>query len=354
MQGWFRLWPLVFSLLPVGHAQQGSESPLPAPGAPGPIALDVAVTDQAGNPVQGLEKGDFTVLDNQQPARIGSFAEKGPGSGAAEVVLVVDAVNASFSAVSYERSELDKFLKAKEGQLAQPFSLAVFTDAGISIASQPTRDGNALAAALDADQTGLRTIRHSQGFYGAEDRLQLSIRALLQLTAYEAKRPGPKLVIWVGPGWPYLSGPGIESTNKQQQALFETIIELRNSMRAAQITLDSVDPLGTGDAAGFRTIYYKNFLKPVTKPSQVQLGNLALQVLSLESGGRVLNSNNDISAEVAACARAAAAGYLLTYQVPAAGQPGAYHAIQVQLSKPGLVARTRTGYYAPAGAAPSR
>ncbi len=37
------------------------------------VMLDVVVTDRAGNPVTGLHKDDFTVLEDGQPQRIANF-----------------------------------------------------------------------------------------------------------------------------------------------------------------------------------------------------------------------------------------------------------------------------------------
>jgi hypothetical protein len=80
-----------------------------------------------------------------------------------EIVLVVDAVNASFQTVNYERSEVKKFLLQNGGKLAQPVSLIVFSDAGTKIQDPSSRDGNALAALYDQYDTGppLRGLRDS-------------------------------------------------------------------------------------------------------------------------------------------------------------------------------------------------
>ena len=90
-----------------------------------------------------------------------------------EIVLVVDAVNASFQAVTYERNEMKKFLLQNGGKLAQPVSLLVFADTGSKIQRDPSRDGNALAALYDEYETGLRSINRSQGFYGATERFDI-------------------------------------------------------------------------------------------------------------------------------------------------------------------------------------
>ena len=50
-----------------------------------------------------------------------------------EIVLVVDAVNASFQAVNYDRIEIKKFLLQNGGKLVQPVSLVIFSEAGTKI-----------------------------------------------------------------------------------------------------------------------------------------------------------------------------------------------------------------------------
>ena|SRR5580704_360921 len=314
------------------------------------MTLDVLVTDKSGKPVPGLRQQDFTLLDNKQTQTILSFQAVQGGAATAdppvEVILLVDEVNTNFTSVSFERGQVEKFLKADSGELPRPVSLAVLSDSGMSIGNLTTRDGNALAAELDQNKAGLRSITRSQGVYGAEDRIGLSLNALQQLADYETPRPGRKLVIWISPGWPFLSGPRQELTDKDQQRLFGNIVGLSDRLRQARITLYSIDPLGTADAGSGRVFYYEEFVKGVKKPRQVQIGNLALQVLATQSGGRVLNSNNDITSEIAACVADANAFYVLTFDRLLGDGPNEYHSLDMKLDKPLLKALTRTGYYA--------
>jgi VWFA-related protein len=312
------------------------------------MTLDVVVTDKSGKPVGGLTQRDFTLLDNKQPQKIQSFqaVQGDAGDPPVQVILLLDEVNTGFNSVAYERDQIDRFLKRDGGQLARPVSFAFLTDAGLSFSDQVSRDGNALIADLNQNKSGLRTITRAQGFYGANDRLEICLRALQQLADYETPRPGRKLVLWISPGWPLLSGPEIELTQKSQQTFFANIVGLSDSLRRARITLDSIDPLGTSDAGGTRTIYYQAFIKGVKKPSQVQIGNLGLQVLAYQSGGRVLNSSNDVAGELATCVNDASFYYIVTFNAPPGDGPNQYHALEMKVDKPGLTARTRTGYYA--------
>ncbi len=337
-------WISLFGLsLVSGLAQQ-------APAGNRQLTLDVVVTDKPGKPVGGLQQQDFKLLDNKQPQKILSF-DAIQGSVATpdppvEVVLLVDEVNTRFTNVSFERSQIEKFLKRDGGKLSRPVSLAVLSDAGMAMGHVTTQDGNALAAELEKNQAGLRSITRSEGVYGSDDRLGLSLNALEQLANFESPKPGRKLVIWISPGWPLLTGPNIELSDKDQQKLFNSIVSLSDLMRQARITLYSVDPLGTNDAGGYRTTYYEEFVKGVKKARQVQLGDLALQVLATQSGGRVLNSDNDITSEIATCIADANDFYVLTFDGLAGDGPNEYHALEIKLDKPGLKALTRTGYYA--------
>jgi VWFA-related protein len=322
--------------------------PSPSPAADHRIWLDVVVTDKSENPISGLQQQDFIILDSKQPDSILSFSATDENSKSAEplqVIFLVDAVNTGVQSVGFERDQLDKFLRQNGGQLPLPGSMFVFTDKGTQLQT-PTRDGNALADFLKSDQSGLRTITRSQGFYGAVDRLTMSIRTIEQLTVYESKQPGRKLVIWISPGWPLLSGPRVQLSEKNEEWLFNTIVGLSRAMREARVTLYSVDPLGLADAVSSRTFYYEEFLKGVPSANKVQSGNVALQVLATQTGGRVLNSSNDITRLLAECLADAKAYYTLSFEAPPADHPNEYHSLEVKVDKPGLIARTRTGYYA--------
>jgi VWFA-related protein len=338
------------AFLPAFGRQQIIPTP-PASSAPAEansrITLEVVANDKSGRPVAGLQQQDFTILDNKQPQTILSFKAVGGATPDAdpEIVLVVDAVNTSFTRLAFARGQIDKFLRQDGGRLARPVSIAILTDSGFDMQQGTSRDGNALAASLDQRETGLRTLYRSQGFYGAVDRSQLSLRAVEQLAQYDGKRPGRKLVIWISPGWPLLSGPRMDLSSRDQQNIFNKIVAISAQLRESRITVYAVNPLGAAESLG-RTFYYEQFLKGVTAPNRVQLGDLSLQVLASHSGGRVLNSSSDIAGEIERCARDADAYYILSFDSPAADGPNFYNAIEVKIAQPRLKAQTLSGYYA--------
>jgi VWFA-related protein len=322
-------------------AQQNA-APGPAPASR--INLDVVVTARSGPPVGDLQQQDFTLFDNKIPRHITSFKAIAGSQNATHILLVIDAVNTSYENIAYERGEVDKFLRANGGHLPQPMQLAFFTDSGTQIQSAFTTDGNVLSTSFDQYAIGLRNV-HRSSQYQAEDRFTLSLKGLGQIAMHEADLPGRKLIFWVSPGWPLLSGPGIQLDAKQQNQIFASIVGLSTELRRARAILYSISPLGTNEGLG-RTFYYQSFLKGVSDAHKAELGNLGLQVLAVQSGGLALSSSNDVASLLHQCLADSQAYYELSFDPSPADRRDEYHSLEIKVDKPGLTARTRQGYYA--------
>ena len=316
------------------------------------LVLDVVVHDRSKKPIAGLQAENFTVLDNKHPQKVLSFLAVGgnvAGSAhpepPAEIILLVDEVNTRFDRVAYEREEIKKFALQSGGKLSHPVSMIFFSDSGTQVQNGSTQDGKLLLASFDQHETKLRTMRRSEGFYGGVDRFQLSLRTLQTLAAAETRRPGRKLLIWISPGWWYLSGPEVDLSRREEEGLFHSIVATSTELRRARVTLYSIDPLGIADAGGLRVMYYQEFLKPIVKPYDSQVGDLSLQVIATQTGGLALNSSNDIAGQIDQCVSDADAYYTLTVATAPSERPNEFHAIEVKVNEPGLTARTRNGYY---------
>jgi len=322
----FLLVPLICT--PQVSARQSHSQTHPGDGK---IRLDVVVTPKSGPPVSGLQQQDFTVFDNKAPQTILTFQAVRGREAPIDVVIVLDDVNIGFANAAYERSEIDKFLRTDRGHLAHPMALAFLTDDGIRVLDEFSSDGNELSARLDKSSLGLHSIRRSGGLDSDVERLQISMKALFELGTREAARPGRKIIIWVSPGWPLLSGM-LDATQEQQ--IFRNIVNISTLLREGQITLYSVGTRNWGD-----------YLKEVGKPSQAQMGNLELQVIATQSGGLALTSGNDITAFIKQCLADTQAYYEISFAPPLDQQRDEYHRLEVHVAKPGLTARTRQGYY---------
>ena len=323
-------------------AQRSDAAPVAGTGH---IQFDVVVTDTSGNPVSGLERKDFSLLDNNQPSPIlsfnavdGTIAKSDPP---VEGILLIDTVNLDFQAVSFVRQEIARFLSQNGGHLAQPVSIYLLGDQNLSRIARPSTDGNALAAALNQADSSLRTITRSQGAYGAIDRLKISLQGISVIAETEARKPGRKLVIWAGPGWPMLDNVHFDSTPQQQRGNFDLIVGLSAELRAARISVYSI----SAGQTNIQTFLYRDFLKGVRSPEQANPPNMALKVLAVQSGGQVVGPDNDLAAQIGRCLADAASYYTISFDPPRADRGNEYHELKVQIDRPGMTARTRTGYY---------
>jgi VWFA-related protein len=333
---------LGLSIVPMGNvfAQQTAVEK----DAPGKIQLDVAVTTTKGQPAGALNEKDFTVLDNKSPNPIASFTPVEGKDAGAEVVIVIDSVNTPYTYLGYQRDQIVKYLRSDGGKLPHATSFAVLTDTSFKMYAAAGKDGNALADKLEHTDIGLREDNRSQGFWGAADRMTMSLNALRNLTVAEEKTPGRKLVLWVSPGWPLLSGPEIELDGKQADEVYQNAIAFSSELRKADMTLYSINSWGANEGVG-REFYYQSFLNGLKGPGDAEWGNLSLQVLAAQSGGLVLSSN-DVITMMKQCVADANQYYRIVLNATPDEKPNAYHQIEVKVAQSGLVARTRKGYYA--------
>jgi hypothetical protein len=206
-----------------------------------------------------------------------------------------------------------------------PVSISFFSDKGGIVGTDASQDGESLNAEPDQNKNALRTNGRSQGFYAARKKTHRLDQSGLGASFWTKHKP----------------------QFTESRAAFSLDCNALRQLRQARITVDSIDPLGLADSGGLRTSYYKAFLKGVRKPSsQVQFGNLGLQVLATQSGGLVLNSSNDIAEEIAKCVADANAFCVLSFEGLPGDGPDDYHSLDLKVDRPGVVARTRTSYYA--------
>ena len=336
------LFPVMLLPFPlVALAQQ----PGPAvPAASQTLRLDVVVDTKSGQPVPNLGQQDFTVLDNKIPRPISYFKIKSTADEPMSVIILVDAVNIPFQLVAWSRQGVEKYLKTNEGQLPYPTSIAVLTDQGVQIDNGFSTDGNALSDGLEHHEIGLRQITRDSEWGGIE-RLQICIKAFQQFLGYASTLKGHKIVIWVSPGWPLISGPHVELSSNQEQQIFNEIVGISTQLRENNLTVYDVNPIGVAESVE-RADYYESFLKGVAKPSQAEFGNLGLQVIAVQSGGLALEGSSDVAGMIQRCLGDAKSWYEIGFTPLPADKPNEYHNIEIKVDQRDLTARTRGGYYA--------
>jgi VWFA-related protein len=326
------------------NAQRPAPPPAltPAPiKIPDTVLLDVVVSNHNNKPVAGLTQSNFTILDNGAPQQILSFkAVQSPSTDPPiQLYLLLDTVNAPIQAIAREREEITSFLHRAGETLPYPLSFVT------SISDVPTTNTAQLLTELNSIDAKLRTITRSTGYWGAVERVQISLKAAQDFAVYAQAKPGRKLLIWISPGWAYLSGPNIDLTNRDQAQLFNDIVGLSTQLEQARVAIYSIDPVGVLDAASTRITYWEDFVKPVAAPRNVAWANLSLQVLATHTGGRVLNSSNDLAAQIQSAVDDTSAFYVITIPRAPADKPNQLHSLQVKIPDTSLKPHTLFGYY---------
>jgi len=317
--------------------------------AEGRVRLDMVVTDAAGAPVAGLEPWDFSLLDNDKPRKIltfrsfdGTTVKPEPP---VEVILLIDMANLSFPQVAFVRQQVEEFLRKNGGHLKQPVSLIVLTSAGIRVQPRPSMDGNAVASVVQKLKGNISTINPAMGGEGLLERYQLSVRQLATIAENQARKPGRKLLIWIGPGWPMLNRPTDRYSERDQRRTFENIVELSTRLREARMVLYSVQPADASTEGGRYDLLYQEFLDPVSSPKQAQPGNLGLKVLVTQTGGVILGPDNDLAGQIDRCVAEASVFYTISFNPARAEHPDEYHQLKLAVDKRGFTVRTNRSYY---------
>jgi len=348
---------LLFSVR-VGTAQQAVSSP-PAPAtmqnaaapveraplalvtaADGRIQLDVVVTDVSGNPVAGLQPRDFSLLDEGKPRKIVSFAAfdgaKARPDPQVEVILMIDALNNGFVEMGYIRQGVEKYLRQNGGHLTQPTSIVRLTTSGMETVSHASLDGNTLADLVK----GLGASTRPTGIY----TFPPSMNSLLRLAQDEASRPGRKLLIWLGTGWP--TPPVVRETYTQvderdQRANYNMMVLISKALLDGHVVL-----YGGYTASEF---YLRDYMKDVRKASDVDPRAFSLDVMAYKSGGRgelsSINRDSEVTDAINHTVAEANAYYELSFNPPQTKRADEFHALRVTVDKAGLTVRTASGFY---------
>jgi VWFA-related protein len=334
------------------------------------IVLNVFVTDASGKPVSGLAESDFTILDKGQSQKITYVRPAQPP----HVILLLDAVNSSPRSFTAERKAVEKYLAQSNTLLALPIAIGWLSGSRI-VVSPESRDRATLLGQLhqapDA-RPGVNPDRPPQQNLGGEgassgsllpadrrvqkvdlgwedqnQRFVLSVNALTQFALREQKVPGRIFVIWLGAGWPLLTGPGFKPDSREVQTnFFDRIADLSSDLRDAQVTLNAVTSPDQLRDHRLSSDYYAPFLAAVTMPDQASAAHLALPILAVHSGGQVIDEKRDIASAIADCLTGIDSWYMLSFQSRPSSQPDEYRSLQVKAGRPELRVRTATGYYA--------
>jgi Ca-activated chloride channel family protein len=269
------------------------------------VLIPVSVLDHRGQPFVGLQKDNFTLLDNDTEQVINHFAmEDAPIS----VGFVVDASGSMLGKMEKSREAVKSFLNTANSQ--DEFFLVRF-NSRVDLAMDLTRDAGEL-------QKQIRLIQPS-GETALLDAIRFSI--IQMKTAKNAR----KSLIIVSDG----------GDNKSRY----TATDLRTLVREADVQ-----------------IYAMGIFDPVDMRSRTREetnGRELLREVTMQTGGRLFEVNNIKQMPKFAweLSRAIRSQYLLGYAPNFPRHDGKYHRVEVKLvrpkNSPNLKASWRRGYYSP-------
>ncbi len=316
------------------------------------VVLDVTVTDQHGNPVKGLTKNDFVVLEDGARQSIASFESSatearqptGPGQATespSQTVIILDELNTHFVDIAYARWSLEKYLKRNSGELDGPAELLALTDHGLDVVHDYTRDGSDLLRSLER-LPGRLPFRLSLGGQSAlADRLNISLGALKQIARASAFSGKRTTIIWLSPGFPVITPFNLNAD--QSREVLNVLRSLSDQLLRSRVTVYSIDPRGVVSNGENRAM---NAFLGSLEANSVAFGDLALERLAVETGGRAFYGRNDVNNLVATSMVQSHVFYTLSYYPSNTNDDGKFRKIRVQIEQTGLTARTRDGYYA--------
>ena len=335
------------------------------------VVLDVVVTDANGRPVEGLQKSDFTLLEDGTQQAVSGFEAHGSShptdtpEAPAQNILLLDEVNTRFTNLAFARKCVHRLIEQHGAQLEQPTSLLVLVDHGLIVLQEPTRDGNALLAAMDRHHPALPTQLMLAGAEHDTQRVLWSLTALRKIAQAGAGSNVRRNLLWISGGFPATSP---ESTNDSgRTAMYDAIRRISVELLQARTTLYTIDPSATETVVSGVDTYGQaldhigpssynpggsvnaaagSYVQSLSSHGSRLFPDMILQRFAQETGGRSFWGRNDLDAELAAARTESARYYTISYSPSDRNFDGRFRTIVVKLSRPGLQVRTRVGYFA--------
>lgn len=295
------------------------------------VQLNVGVVDRQGRAILNLSRNDFVVYENDVRQTIQSFE---PTTTPFSLVLMLDMSGSTLGFRQTLKTSAMRFIDA----LGPEDRVAIITfNEKANLIQNFTSDRRKIAERIDMAEGKGKTY-----FYSA---LQFAMRQL----ATEGKRRKAIIVLTDGldtemrqadreaSSSATTNEAAIASIRPGQSAPLNSVLNVADRMGVTVYPL----ALPSGDAK----------LLPFPDPQQIAMYTSArarLQALADRTGGRLneirrLEDMGRLYAEVAAELRTL---YTLTYQ-PAGERKrdGSWRAIRIEITRPEMIARTRSGYY---------
>ena len=344
---------VIFRVLPTA-AQQDSGSTTTLQIYSRLTVVDVTATDTNGQPVQGLKRSDFTVLEDGKPQPIHNFQEiqasyspalpamppniysnlQPHPTSAAVNILLLDLANEApvdntkdrevSASIAMQHYVKDAALRALE-QMPPGTQVAILAMTNnLRILQSFTSNVNLLTAAINAlpydlDGNGDRDCTQS------DQRNRMVLEALSQIAADTVSMKVRKNLIWFTVGVPAITDPNHRACLPNYSQPLSHAYDLLND---AQVAIYPIDARGLG------------------KTGSQESTLLSMDMVAQATGGVAFYNTNNITPAVLEALADGANYYSMSYIPPNLKYDGSFHKIDVKVDKPGIHLVFRNGYFA--------
>jgi VWFA-related protein len=358
MRRW-RPWLLVFSCVLnwKGSGQPQSPGHTLAPTAPTStlkvnsrlVLVDITVTDAHGNPVHGLTRPEFEVLDNNRPQKISTFEEHAetpkaayqpattePGSYSNDVqihpppvfnLILIDTNTLDMAPQIYLYDQLNRLID--ELRPNQPVAIYDRWGDYTMLVQDFTTDHDLLHKAVRKAIPRLRVPGHAT--YSDIDTLK-------QVLSYIRTIPGRKNVLWFNGGSnAFLRPPPTYDSNLEPEGERQLINQLRDmydELEAARVSLYPIDARGLVN------------LGPDPDQNRTRFEQHSLSSdMAQATGGRAYSNDNGLRQIAEQVITDDASYYTLTYSPDDLHLDNKWHKIKVKVEGHNYDLSYRRGYF---------
>jgi VWFA-related protein len=370
------------------------------------IQINVIVHDKKGDPVMGLTKDRFTLVDQGAAQRVVFFSdqcaskqqelpaavagksavssgtnvfsnrpEEGAAAPGSVTAILFDSLNTDVLDTGFARARVEKFLKGiQPGDQVALYGLST----KLLVLHDFTGDAGALVQALEkfkaSENAQTSAAKFKESHIGLEvdgmlndmnqkrsdlftvGRVQATAAALEAVAKHLAGLPGRKNLIWVSGSFPMNTGifqrrlpgtrPGKDSFSKEVEAA-------ARALSNADVAIYPVDARGLTTLEGVFNAATTPIMGAIQLQNHTRLPDSApirdigtMQALADVTGGRVFENTNDIEGAVRSAIDDSRCTYVLGYYPDHNKWDGNFRDIKVQVKRAGVETRYRRGYAA--------
>ncbi len=345
------------------------------------VEVDVVVRAK-GEPVTGLTKNDFTILDNGKPQRVDVFSistaerskrrkdlpplppgvvsnQLGKEVPASATVILFDRLN---TADKYQRDGRLQLLSYLKSMKREDLTAIYVLGDDLKLVQDFTNDTGQLVRAATMMEVGdlpgveNRTVREiaqstavgrvtrrdvriavAEAEFSVAQRVDPTEDAIEFIARHLSALPGRKSLIWMSAGIPLSITGGTSRDGRESQLGYTT-----RTLTAANIAVYPVDIRGLKAPDPPRG---RRGLEP-NPPPDVMIR------LADDTGGRAFYFNNDLESSIRTAISDAQVSYTLGFYPSEDGFDGKFHNLDIKVAQKDVEVRHRTGYFAAKDQAP--